>query len=132
MVAPDPSWLALLGPLPGSEGEWAQTTMTGAPFDGWLQVRLVLGDGGRTMRVVTATFDPEGRPGTVSDLVALAGGQRQETVGARVETDGSITGTHWLTENDRHTPRPLTATEQEGLQLLAGALRRRCNREDAG
>jgi hypothetical protein len=35
--------------------------------------------------------------------------------------------TYWLTEDERHTPRALTAQEEEGLRRLAAALRERCN-----
>jgi hypothetical protein len=35
--------------------------------------------------------------------------------------------TYWLTEDERHTPRALTAEEEEGLRRLAAALWRRCN-----
>jgi len=35
--------------------------------------------------------------------------------------------TYWLTEDERHTPRALTAEEEEGLRRLAMALRERCS-----
>jgi hypothetical protein len=70
-------------------------------------------------------YDPAGRVGMISDLVATDGGRRQESVGARVESDGQMQGTHWLTEEDRHVPRPITADEVAGLRALADALWRR-------
>jgi len=93
---------------------------------GWTQVRLVLGDGVTGLRVLTAMFDPEGRPGSVSDLVSRDGGRHQETAGGRIEPDGRMHATYWLTEGERHTPRALTAQEEEGLRRLAAALRERC------
>ena len=119
-------WLALLAPLPAEGGEWEQETRADPALAGWTQVRLVLGDGVTGLRVLTAMFDPEGRPGSVSDLVATDGGRRQETVGARIEPDGSLRGTYWLTEDERNTPRQPTAREEEGLRAIAAALRARC------
>ena len=122
-----PAWLALLASLPAGEGECHCALMTGEAFVGWEEIRLVLGDGRTGLRVVTAIYDPAGRPGAVSDLVATAGGHRQESLGARVEPDGHMEGTRWLTEGDRHTPRPLTEGERSGLRALAGALWERCS-----
>jgi hypothetical protein len=93
---------------------------------GWTQVVLVLGNGVTGMRILTAMFDPEGRPGAVSDLVSWDGGRHQETAGGRIEPDGRIHATYWLTEGERHTPRALTSEEEEGLRRLAAALRERC------
>ena len=96
--------------------------MTQEPLAGWRQIRLVYGDGVTGLRVIVALYDTDGRPGMVSDLVAVAGGQRQESVGARVEPDGRVRGTYWLVDGDRHTPRPLTEAEQHGLRTLAQAV----------
>jgi len=57
------SWLALLAPLPAEGGEWKQETRADPALAGWTQVRLVLGDGVTGLRVLTAMFEPEGRPG---------------------------------------------------------------------
>jgi hypothetical protein len=62
----------------------------------------------------------------VSDLVSRDGGQHQETAGGRIEPDGRLTGTYWLTQGEQNTPRALTAKEEEGLRRLATALRERC------
>jgi hypothetical protein len=86
----------------------------------------VLGDGVTGLRVLTAMFDPEGRPGSVSDLISLDGGRHQETAGGRIEPDGRMHTTYWLTEGERHTPRVLTAQEEDGLRRLAAALREKC------
>jgi hypothetical protein len=120
-----PEWLELLAPLPGGEGECQGAPMPGPPLVGWHEVRLVLGNGVTGLRVVTAMYDPDGRPGMVNDLVATDGGARQESAGARIEPDGRLDGAHWLTTGDRHTPRPLSDAEREGLRRLADALWRR-------
>ena len=119
-------WLALLAPIPTEGGDWHQETRTDDALKGWTQVRLVLGNGVTGLRVLTAMFDPEGRPGSVSDLVSLDGGRHQETAGGRIEPDGRMRATYWLTEGEHHTPRALTAEEEEGLRKLASALRERC------
>jgi hypothetical protein len=121
-------WLCLLAPLPPEGGEWTQETRTDPALAGWTQVVLVLGNGVTGMRVLTAMFDPEGRPGSVSDLVSWDSGRHQETAGGRIEPDGRMHATYWLTEGDQHTPRALTALEEEGLRQVAAALRQRCKR----
>ena len=126
VMAHDAPWLSLLAPLPPEGGEWHQETRADPVLAGWTQVSLVLGDGPTGMRILTAMFDPAGRPGMVSDLVARDGGLRQETAGGRIEPDGRMRGTYWLTEGDRHTPRAVTAEEEEGLKRLAAALKERC------
>ena len=123
----NPSWLSLLAPLPAEGGEWHQETRTEPALKGWTQVRLVLGDGVTGLRVLTAIFDPAGRPGRASDLAPRDGGRHQETAGGRIEPDGRMHATYWLTEDERHTPRALTAQEEEGLRCLVVALRERCS-----
>ncbi len=118
--------LSLLGPLPPEGGECHVSSMTQEPLAGWRQVQLVFGDGVTGLRVIVGLYDAAGHPGMVSDLVASAGGERQESVGARVEPDGEVKGTHWLVEGDRHTPRPLTDAERDGLRVLAQAVWERC------
>ena len=86
----------------------------------------MLGDGVTGLRVLTAMFDPEGRPGSVSDLVSRDGGRHQETAGGRIEPDGQMHATYWLTEGEQQTPRALTALEEDGLRRLVGALREKC------
>jgi hypothetical protein len=125
-MSADRPWLSLLAPLPEAGGEWAQETRADSALAGWTQVRLVLGDGVSAMRIVLAMFDPDGRPGMVSDLVSRDGGRHQETAGARIEPDGKLTGTYWLTQGEQHTPRALTAEEEQGLKRLAAQLQGRC------
>lgn len=101
--------------------------MAGEVFSGWEEVRLTLGNGRDGLRVIAGIYDPQGKPGAISDLVALDGGLKQQSAGGRVESDGRIQGTYWHTEGDQHTPRPLTEVERDGLRALAIALRARCS-----
>jgi hypothetical protein len=101
--------------------------MAGEVFSGWEEVRLTLGNGHDGLRVVAAIYDPQGRPGAISDMVATQGGLKQQSAGGRVEPDGRIEGTYWQTEGDRHTPRPLMEKERDGLRALARALQARCS-----
>jgi hypothetical protein len=121
--------VTLLDPLPPDEGECHSATVPGEPFVGWRQIRLVIGDGATGLRVIVGMYDQTGRSGMVSDLVATAGGARQESLGARIEPDGSMRGTYWLSEGDRHTPRSLTEVELSALRVLADALWQRCTEE---
>jgi hypothetical protein len=59
-------------------------------------------------------FDVESRPQTISDLVASAQGQQQETLGALFDAQGELHGTHWLTIGNGYSPRPLTAVKKDG------------------
>lgn len=77
------------------------------------------------MRVATALFDADGRCCAASDLVAWDGGRRQETALGHVEPDGGVRGTHWRTDLDQHSPRPITEAEGRALRDLADALRSR-------
>jgi len=120
------AWFRLLATLPVDEGECHATTLSGEPLAGWQQVWLVLGDGARGLRVISAMYDPTGQPGMISDLVATDSGHHQESVGARFESDGQIHGTHWVTDGEHHTPRPITNDEADALRELAERLRQRC------
>jgi hypothetical protein len=96
--------------------------MTGGPLEGWTQIRVVMTDGRGAMRISIGLFDGNGRPGTISDLVTTDAGQKQEAAGGRIEPDGRIDGTHWLTVGDRHIPRPLDEAERAKLRVLADQL----------
>lgn len=121
----DRKWLHLLAPVPTNLGECTRRVMHDAPFEDWVEVRVVLGDGTSGMRIVTAMFDQDDLPGSVSDLVSTEVGKRQETVSGRVGSDGRIEGTYWLTEREQNTPRPLTEKEVQGLREVAASLRMR-------
>jgi hypothetical protein len=121
----DRKWLGLLAPLPADVGQCTRRVLHDAPFEDWVEVRVVLNDDTGGLRIVTAMFDQDDLPGSVSDLVSNDIGKRQETVSGRVESDGKIEGTYWLTERDRNTPRPLTEKERQGLREVAASLRLR-------
>jgi len=125
------AWFRVLATLPVDEGECHATTLSDEPLAGWRQVWLVLGDGISGLRVITAMYDPTGQPGMISDLVATDSGHRQESVGARFESDGRIHGTHWVTDGEHHTPRPITEGEANALRELATTLRQRCASDGA-
>jgi hypothetical protein len=93
--------------------------MAGEVFAGWEEVRLTLGNGQDGLRVVAAIYDPQGRAGAISDMVAIEAGLKQQSAGGPVETDGRIQGTYWHTAGDQHTPRPLTEVERDGLRPSA-------------
>jgi hypothetical protein len=95
------------------------------PYEDWVEVRLVLGGDKTGVRIVTAVFDADDQPGSVSDVVTIPGGQRQETVSGRIEAGGRILGSYRKTDGDQNTPRPLTEREEQGLRALAAALRQR-------
>jgi len=52
------------------QGEFECTPMVQPPFQGWTQVRLLFGNGNLALRVITALFDVEDCPQTLSDLIA--------------------------------------------------------------
>jgi hypothetical protein len=115
----------LLEPVPADHGECKRRVMHDPAHEDWVEVRVVL-DGGQTgQRIVTARFDAEDKPGTVSDVVTIPGGQRQETVLGQVMDGGDIQGTYLLTENERKTPRPLTEAEVQRLRSVFASLRQR-------
>ena len=120
----DQKWLNLLGPVPISHGDCKRRVMHDAPFEDWVEVKLLLDGGNTGMRIVTAMFDTEDQPGSVCDVVTIPGGQRQEAVTGRIES-GSVKGTYLLIENNQERPRPLTAAEERSLQAIAAALRLR-------
>jgi hypothetical protein len=118
-------WLGLLGPVPPKDGHCRRRVMHDPQHEDWVEVRLVLNGGGTGVRIVTAQFDADDRPGTVTDVLTIPGGQRQETISAQIVDGNRVQGTYRLIENDQNTPRPLTATEEQGLRELAAALRQR-------
>ena len=118
-------WLELMAPVPAEDGDCQRRVMHDPAHEDWVEVRVVL-DGGRTgQRIVTARFDAEDQPGSVSDVVTIPGGRRQETVSGQVVDGGRIQGTYLLTENDRRTPRPLTEAEEQRLLMVFASLRQR-------
>ena len=114
--------MILLDEIPATGGEWHSGSASDEALPGWIECRLVLYGSDGTMRVVIALFDAEGRPGGLSDMVAREGGRLQESVMARIESDGRVSGTHWDTEGEKNTPRPLTEAEVAGLKQVAGGM----------
>lgn len=117
-------WLGLLGPVPITDGECKRRVLHEAPFEDWVEVRLVLGDGAAGQRIVTAMFDADDQPGSVSDLVTNGGGKR-ETVAGRIVTGGRFQGTYRVSDSDQNIPRELTEMEERALRAIAAALRQR-------
>ena len=149
-------WLKLLAPLPhdatprrspvaspGSEG-----AKPGSPIAGWTNVVIDLSDMPYGTRVVLITLDADGRAISASDHVYLRDisrldvkeamfahvPMRQESVGGRIEEDGSFRGTHWTVEGMEsdedepkwtHTPRPPSDTETSALMELVGEVLKR-------
>jgi hypothetical protein len=121
----DKQWIDLLGPVPAKDGECRRRVMHDPAHEDWVEVRVVL-DGGQTgQRVVTALFDADDNPGTMSDVVTIPGGQRREMVAAQVVAGGKIQGVYQIYENDQKTPRPLTDAEVQRLRTVFAALRKR-------
>ena len=92
-------------------------------------MRLLFGSGNTALRVITALFDAEGHPQTISDLIASDQGQQQETLGGRFDTHDELHGTYWLTISGEHMPRAITAAEKGGLRAFAVLIRERCDTE---
>ena len=123
-MSSDDQWVSLLGRVPVSGGECKRRVMHDPAHEDWVEVRVVL-DSHAGQRVVTARFDENDLPGTVSDVVTIPGGQRQETVFGEVVDGGRIEGTYLLSEQDQRTPRELTDMEVQRLRDVFNDLRRR-------
>ena len=106
----------------------------GAAIAGWEQVSLELTAGGAGLRILLVILDASARPIAASDHVfyrhpaddpAAPGLIRQESIGGRLEADGTFTGTCWLVTGpeppDEEPPRwestPRTPTEAEVAAL---------------
>lgn len=117
--------LDLLEPVPVDDGECKRRVMHDPAHEDWVEVRVVLGGGHASQRIVTARFDADDQPGTVTDVVTIPGGQRQETILGQVVGNGQIEGTYLLVENERKNPRPLTEAEVQRLRDVFASLRQR-------
>lgn len=155
---PAQSWHALLAPLPPEAAPRRQpvgppevmATPAGAAIAGWEQLVLELSAGAAGLRVVMVVLDDTGRPISASDMVLYrseaAGGTEaagacasveiyQESVGGRLEPDGTFRGTHWRTigpepgagEDPKweSIPSEPSAAEVAGLKALIAELLRR-------
>lgn len=113
--------LDLMTPVPTDDGECRRRVLHDRDHEDWVEVRVVL-DGGTTgKRVVTALFDADDQPGTVSDVVTISGGQRQLAVSGQVAAGGQIQGTYMGTDSSR----ALTETEGRRLRTVFASLRQR-------
>lgn len=124
-MSDDKRILDLLTPVPLDDGECRRRVMYDTAHEDWVEVRVVLDGGAIGQRVVTARFDADDRPGTVSDVVTIPGGRRTEAIEGQVIDGGSIQGTYVLAENDRGKQRPLTEAEVQRLRAVFASLRRR-------
>ncbi len=157
-----PPWHALLAPLPDDAILRRQpvappeilATPEGASIAGWEQVTIDLSAGPAGLRNVLVVLDATGRPISASDAVlyhsepmqeAGANGSpsppapdiewRHESLGGRIEEDGSFLGTRWRSvgvehpgEDEprmNHEPSEPTAEEVAGLLALVAEVMRR-------
>lgn len=119
-----PGWLVLFSPLP-AEGSCNRSIWPDGELAGWETVQFHHSDGSGGLRVALTLRQPDGTLAGVSDLVAWDDGRHQETALVRLESGGEGTGTHWLTEGDEHTPRPVTPEEVAALIRIAEGLQLR-------
>jgi hypothetical protein len=107
-------WHALLAPLPPDARPTRKpiaspeilVSAEGSAIAGWTSVSLELGDPPRGLRHLLVTLDETGRPLSATDHVLFrlprAGSgpetwdMRQESIGGRLEADGTFRGTCWL------------------------------------
>jgi hypothetical protein len=142
-------WHALLAPVPEDAVPARKPVGTpevlaspeGAAIAGWDQVTLQLTAGRAGLRSLLVVLDASARPIAASDHVVFwspgdqpsgPGRIRQESIGGRLEDDGSFTGTCWvMTGPDPvgdeppdwdSTHRPPTAPEIAALRALVADL----------
>jgi hypothetical protein len=113
--------LDLLGPVPPEDGECRRRVLHDPEHEDWVEVRVTLGSGSTGQRVVTALFDADDRPGRVSDVVTIPGGQRQLAVSGQVADGGLFQGTYMGTDSSR----ALTEAEVLSLRAVFASLRQR-------
>jgi hypothetical protein len=139
-------WHALFAPLPPDAAPRRKPVLSpelarhehAAAIDGWDSLVVDLSDPPYGLRTIQVVLDAADRPISASDHVlirfpdeASAGApvrMRQESVGGRLEPDGSFRGTHWDVsglepEDDEQplwesTPRPPTVEEVAALKAL--------------
>lgn len=143
------SWHALLAPVPPDAVPTRKPVGTpevlaspeGAAIAGWSQVTLQLTAGRAGLRNLIIVLDAGARPIAASDHVLFwspgdepsdPGRIRQESIGGRLEADGSFIGTCWLmtgpAPKDDEPPqwdsthRPPTAAETAALRELVAEL----------
>lgn len=150
-MTPEPlaPWHALLAPLPADAVVKRRPVLPpevaakpeGAAIAGWEQLTVELADACRGMRHLLVVLDASGRAISASDLVmyrAELGGEVvffQESVGGRLEEDGSFRGTRWRTlglDSPRDeeaklegSPSPPTESEAQALKGLVAEIVKR-------
>jgi len=156
-------WLKFLAPLPqdvqperkpvaapGTPG-----AAPGSPIAGWENVMLDLSAAEHGLRVILVTLDATGTAISASDHVLLSrtagDGQKvlcHESLGGRIESDGSFLGMHWIAEGPEPAEdegpetrgeddppwgnpvhRPPTAAEVERLLAIAADVVARASRQ---
>ncbi len=137
------SWHALLAPLPPEAMPRRKPVGTtdvlaspeGAAIAGWEQLSLELTAGGAGLRVLLVVLDASARPIAASDHVLFrtpagessgASWIRQESIGGRLEADGSFNGTCWLVagpEPADDEPPQWQSTPRSPTEAEIGALR---------
>lgn len=120
-----PAWHALLAPLPATATVRRQPVASpevlagphGAAIAGWEQLTVELTAGAGGLRHVLVVLDAAGKPISASDTVLFRRDLpqegrvevRQQSVGGRLEPDGSFRGTRWesrtLDSEDADDPR---------------------------
>jgi len=118
-----PPWHVLLAPLPADAVPLRKpvgspeilATPHGAAIAGWKQLTVDLSAGSAGLRVVLVVLDASGQPISASDAVLYRvespktgapdepAHVRQDSIGGRIEPDGTFRGTCWRTEG----PEPL-------------------------
>jgi hypothetical protein len=150
-LTPEPlaPWHALLAPLPDDAVVKRRPVLPpeiaakpeSAAIAGWEQLTVELADACRGMRHLLVVLDAAGRAISASDMVmyrAELGGEVvffQETVGGRLEADGSFRGTRWRTlglDSPRDeeakleaSPAPPSEAEAQALKSLVAEIMRR-------
>lgn len=150
-MTPEPlaPWHALLAPLPADAIVKRRPVLPpeiaakpeSAAIAGWEQLTVELADERRGMRHLLVVLDARGRAISASDMVmyrAELGGEVvffQETVGGRLEEDGSFRGTRWRTlglDSPRDeeakleaSPSPPTDAEAQALRALVAEIVKR-------
>jgi hypothetical protein len=152
------AWHALFAPLPADALPIRRHVAPpevlampeGAAIAGWDQLVLDLSDAPNGLRVVLVVLDAHGRPVSASDWVlhsrerpgrpeenepATVVEHRHESVGGRLEPDGTFRGTRWLTESvdtpegdtleTASTPSEPSAEDVAAIKALVAEMLRR-------
>lgn len=147
------SWHALFAPLPaGAVPERKPVASPGiaatpeaSAIAGWQNLTIELRAGSAGVRVAAVLVDGDDRPLSASEWVMYRSERvedgrpvvewRHETVGGRLEPDGTFRGTRWLTVlletedgqeiEKESTPSPPSAADEEALDALVGEVLRR-------